>query len=196
MAAELRITCRKIVQNLSGLRPESLPETDGGVPLLTEDFSDITLDDLDLPPELISILRSRLDEASFCLSAGAHLAVVILSGSVLEGLLLGLAKGSPHRFNQAKSAPKDRDGQVRRLAEWSLAHLIEAATELRFLSPDVKQFSSALREFRNYVHPNQQLEARFQPDEHTARISLQVLRAAIADVTGLRGSRRPIESGP
>jgi hypothetical protein len=47
----------------------------------------------------------------------------------------------------------------------------------------------ALRDFRNYVHPAEQLDHRFTPDQHTARIGLQVVVAAIEDLA--RASANP-----
>ena len=45
---------------------------------------------------------------------------------------------------------------------------------------------SSEKDFRNYIHPRQQLSQNFNPDMHTAKISWQVLQAAIADLTGKR----------
>lgn len=39
-----------------------------------------------------------------------------------------------------------------------------------------------VREFRNYIHPYQQLCSKFTPDKHTALICLQVLKALIAKI--------------
>jgi len=44
---------------------------------------------------------------------------------------------------------------------------------------DVKKFSHVMRDFRNYIHPYEQMASKFNPDKHTAEICLQVLRAAI-----------------
>ena len=60
------------------------------------------------------------------------------------------------------------------------------AHDIRLLKPDVHEFSHALRDFRNYIHPYQQLASDFRPDEHTAKICFQVLKAALADVAGDR----------
>ncbi len=48
----------------------------------------------------------------------------------------------------------------------------------------VKKFSHSLRDFRNYIHPYEQVSSRFNPDEHTARISWQVLKAALFQLSG------------
>lgn len=63
----------------------------------------------------------------------------------------------------------------------SLGQLIDLISNM-----DVKKFGHSLKDFRNYIHPRQQAAQGFKPDEHTAKISWQVLQAAIADLCGKR----------
>ena len=98
----------------------------------------------------------------------------------------GSRLANPQRFNQAPNSPKDMAGKVKPFPEWSLVQFIDVACELGYLKLDVKKFSHALRDFRNYIHPYQQLSSRFAPDQHTARICLQVLKAGIASLGGQR----------
>jgi hypothetical protein len=104
----------------------------------------------------------------------------------LEGVLLGMALNNPKEFNQAVASPKDKEGKVKQFHEWSLSNLIDVASETGFLKEDVKKFSHSLRDFRNYIHPFEQLSSRFNPDEHTAKICLQVLQAAIYQLINLK----------
>lgn len=183
----LRNECGRIAARLLGQSPpaESAPSSESD--LLQEDFSKVRIEDVALEGRVAEVLRDRLNEAQRCFAARAFLATVVLSGTVLEGLLLGVALNSPQAFNQAACAPRDQSGAVRKFPEWTLAQLIDAATVLGRLSLDVKKYGHTLREFRNYVHPYQQMSSGFMPDEHTARITLQVLKAAIADLSGARG---------
>ena len=132
------------------------------------------------------VIQDRLGEAQVCLTAGAHLSVIFQCGSVLEGVLLGAAQQDPKRFNQSRKSPKGKDGKVKLFHEWTLRELIDVAHDIRLIKSDVREFSHALRDFRNYIHPYQQLASGFRPDEHTAKICLQVLKAALADVAGDR----------
>jgi hypothetical protein len=135
----------------------------------------------------LPILESRLKEIRVCLAQGAPLAAVILSGSVLEGLLLNAALQFPQKFNQSRCSPRDKSGAVRKFPDWSLSEFIEVAHEVGLLGLDVKKYGHALRDFRNFIHPYEHMTANFTPDPHTAKISLQVLLAAIADFGGHRG---------
>ncbi len=153
---------------------------------LKKDFGPISLQKIPSAGTLVPILEARIAEAFRCLKVDSHLAVIFLCGSVLEGLLLGVATANPQQFNQATGCPKDKSGKVRQFHEWSLAQFIDVAYELDLLKLDVKKFSHALRDFRNYIHPYEQMSARFNPDKHTAEICIQVLKAAIASLSGQR----------
>ena len=173
----------KIVSRLLGKSDHSENNEDA---FLKQQFSKLDVSKIGLEPSLLPVIQERLNEAQKCLKADAPLAAIFLSGSVLEGILLDVASKNPQRFNQAKSSPKDKNGKVKIFPEWSLAQLINTASEVGFLKLDVKKFSHELRDFRNYIHPFQQSLSGFSPTRHTAEICLQVLKAAIADLSGGR----------
>jgi hypothetical protein len=135
---------------------------------------------------VIPIVESRLNEARTALSAGAYLSVIFLCGSVLEAVLLGAAQRDPAKFNRAVSSPKYDDGSVKKFHDWSLAQLIDTACEIGLLKPDIKKFGHGLRDFRNYIHPYEQMLSGFTPDQHTAKVCFHVLKAAMASVAGER----------
>ena len=153
---------------------------------LKQQFSKLDVSKIELEQSLLPVVQERLNEAQKCLKADAPLAVIFLSGSILEGILLDVASKNPQRFNQARSSPKDENSKVKIFPQWSLAQLINTANEVGFLKLDVKKFSHELRDFRNYIHPYQQSLSGFSPTKHTAEICLQVLKAAIADLSGDR----------
>lgn len=150
---------------------------------LEREFNDIDITKLDLGLAVIEVLELRLKEIKQCLSYKSPLAAIFLSGSSLEGILLGVALSDPKTFNKAKSAAKDKDGKVKQFQDWSLAQLINTTYEIGLISEDVKKFSHSLRDFRNYIHPFQQVSSKFNPDENTAKICFQVLKAAISQIS-------------
>lgn len=170
----------QVVERLLG-KPVS--PRDSGQEFLKQDFGPVTFQKIPTVGPLVPILESRLSEAMRCLKVDSPLAVIFHCGGILEGLLLGLASAHPQQFNQAPNSPKDRAGNVKQLHEWTLAQFIDVACELGYLKLDVKKFSHALRDFRNYIHPYEQMSSRFNPDKYTAEICLQVLRAAIASLS-------------
>jgi len=101
----------------------------------------------------------------------------------LEGVLLGVASTKPKDFNTAQASPKNKDGKVLPFHDWKLANFIDVSCELHFLDEDVKKFSHALRDFRNYIHPYEQMVSGFDPSPHTAEICWKVLQAAISQLS-------------
>jgi hypothetical protein len=175
--------CRRIVGRLLG--EQELAGT-SEEQFVSKDFGRVSLKDVNIDASLLPILQSRYTEATRCLKGDAPLATIFLCGSILEGLLLGLASTEPREFNEARSSPKNANGKVRPFHEWSLAQFIDVASELGYLKLDVQKFGHGLRDFRNYIHPYEQMASGFNPDKHTAEICMQVLRAAIACLSGER----------
>ncbi len=145
---------------------------------LSLEFRDVSVEKLKLSVRLQEVLEERIEEIRKCLAANAPLSIIFLAGSTLEGILLGMTSHYPKEFNQAASSPK-KDNKVKPFHEWTLNNLIEVAFELDLIKDDVRRFSHTLRDFRNFIHPHQQSLTRFSPDIHTAKISWQVLKAAV-----------------
>lgn len=181
---EVLTRCRDTVARLTGKEPANDAKTDQT--FLDKEFRIPNIDRLPVEHHVAAIIAARLDEAVIALGAGAHLSVIFLCGSVLEAVLLGVAQSTPERFNRAQASLKNGDGKVRPLHEWSLAHFIDVACEVGVLQLDVKKFSHGLRDFRNYIHPYEQMMSGFRPDQHTAKVCFQVLKAALASVAGER----------
>jgi hypothetical protein len=181
----------KIVRHEADISFEKLDKitidsSSGGIiedEFLKMEFKEIPLDKIGLEQIIASTINLRLDEIKKCLAADAPLSVIFLSGSTLEGILLGVAINHPQQFNQSKSAPKDFEGKVKKFHDWTLNDFIDAAYDLGILKEDVRRFSHELRNFRNYIHPYSQVSSKFNPDKRTAAICWQVLKAAIYQIS-------------
>ncbi len=177
---------RKIASRLGG--PLSKPNTGKATTeaaLLRLVFKPDVFKRLPADQAMREALIGRMEEAQRCIDANAFLAAVILCGSVLEGMCLGYGSANPERVNRAFTAQYNKP--PKRLHEWKLSEWIDVLGRLHELSPNVAKFGHALRDFRNYVHPAEQLLHQFKPDAHTARIGFQVVVAAAEDLT--RGTR-------
>jgi len=176
---------RAIVARIGGKPTPAAPsQTDEA--FLHREYTVPNIQNLPIDRHAVPIIESRLAEARTALTAGAYLSVIFLCGSVLEGVLLGAAQNDPAKFNGAQSSPKTGDGSVKKFHEWNLAQFIDTACEIGLLKPDVKKFGHGLRDFRNYIHPYEQMVSGFAPDQHTAKVCFQVLKAALASVAGER----------
>jgi hypothetical protein len=174
-----------IVHRLLGTKKDEPKVAHSEKEFLELEFGKLDLSRLSLGAGIDDTINQRIEEIKLCLVNEVPLAAVLLSGSTLEGLLLDAALKNPQAFNTASAAPR-AEGKVKAFHDWSLNDFINVAYEIRTISLDVKKYSHALRDFRNYVHPFQQASSQFNPDPYTAKISWQVLRAAIADLTGKR----------
>lgn len=179
---EFYTECQKIVNRLLGDEKKENSEED----FLNIEFKELNLSLLELDSMYENIIEQRIEEIKRCLSNGASLSVVFLCGSTLEGLLIEKASKNIKEFNLAKSSPKEKDGKVKQLDQWSLSSLIDVSYELGLIELDIKKFSHDLRDFRNYIHPRLQVIQNFNPDKHTAQISWKVLEASIASLSGIR----------
>jgi hypothetical protein len=179
---ELTRRGRDISIRLCGGRPSAAP-----IPtedeFISKEFGNLSIERLSLDPVICGILKQRIDEIRKGLTAQTPLAVIFLCGSTLEGVLLGIACAKAREFNQSAVSPRDKFGKVKQFQDWTLNDFINVARDLNLLGEDVKKFSHALRDFRNYIHPYQQMSSNFSPDEHTAKICWQVLQAAITQLS-------------
>lgn len=129
------------------------------------------------------LLALRWREAQICVDNEAYLSATIAMGSLLEGLLLGVLMSRPAIANRSAPTPKEpTTGKVKHFADWTLSQMIDVAHSVGWIDLDVKRFSHALREFRNLVHPYQQMATRANPDADTCRISWLVVQAAVNDL--------------
>nr|WP_319374012.1 hypothetical protein [uncultured Methanobacterium sp.] len=150
---------------------------------LKQEFEAIDISSLGLEESIAPIITSRIEEIKICLNNNAPLSSIFLIGSTLEGILLGIASQNPEKYGRAKSSPKEQNGKVKKFEKWNLNDFINVSYEIGFLKKDVKQFSHYLRDFRNYIHPYKQLVDQFYPNNHTALICEQVLKAAIYELS-------------
>lgn len=141
---------------------------------------DISL--IKLNPDLQDVLQQRISEITLAIKNKLPLSAIFMIGSSLEGIFLHLATSYPQKYNTAHSAPKDKVQKVRPFTEWTLNNYIDVSKEIGIIREDVSKFSKGVRDFRNYIHPYEQMINRFNPDINTAKICFQVLKAAINQI--------------
>lgn len=183
--ALLVIECEKITNRLLGIKSEEVKNDVSTInEFLNREFKEISLYKLNIDSTVTEILNKRLIEINKSIIHDAPLSVIIMCGSVLEGILLGVASSKMREFNQSTASPKNKDtGKVLPFYDWTLSNFIDVAHNIGILGLDVKKYSHSLRDFRNYIHPYQQMSSGFNPDLDTAKISWQVLKAGITDLT-------------
>jgi hypothetical protein len=134
-------------------------------------------------PKLASILVQRWEEANRNFQSGAYLSNICMLGSILEGVLLAKVEQNLKQANQSSQSPKDKTGKVLLLHQWTLDQLIKVAHDCRWLDKDIRDFSNALRDYRNLIHPHQQRTQDIYPDKGTCKVSWEVVIAALDDLS-------------
>lgn len=177
--------CKSIARRLLGGSSGSVVGTVAEDPqaieaFLKEDIRDVSEAIRDIEADITAVMQQRLTEIEKILTE-APLAAIFLIGSTLEGVLLDVALQHASAFVAAPSAPA-RDGTVLPITSWRLSQLIDVAHETGFVADDVKRFSHALRDYRNFIHPRAQASAAFYPSPDTAKICFQVLKAAVTQI--------------
>lgn len=169
-----------IIERESALRSPAVP-----APVdLKADVGDIVSDVV-----LAARLRARLDEARTCREYGAPLATVILLGGVLEGVLHDVVRQHMEQAFRCPASPRDRKtGKPLPTKEWKLSALIDVAHQCGWLQLDVQRFSHALREYRNMVHPLQEITMAHTPDADTVTLCWYAVVAALNDLAELHSS--------
>jgi hypothetical protein len=105
--------------------------------------------------------------------------VIILSGGTIEAILTDLLLHNAARAVSATSAPKQRD-----VSRWALTDLIKVAVELGLVSAGVEKLSHSVREYRNLVHPGNELRNKLTFDAEEAKIALEVVHIVHRDLSG------------
>jgi hypothetical protein len=115
-------------------------------------------------------LTLRMEEARICWENGAHLAAVIMLGSLLEGVL--------YDFARAHAATGERPDD-------NLQRLITMANERGWVAADVVDYANVLRDHRNLVHPRRQHRGGHAPDTDSVRIAWNVVVATLNDLASV-----------
>jgi hypothetical protein len=145
-------------------------------------FEDISFENINLDDKVKESIEKRYSEIINCLRNDSPLSAIILIGGCLEALLLEEAKKNPEKYNKAKSAER-KDNQALPFQKWTLSKLIDVTHELGIIDFDVKRFSHTLRDFRNFVHVHEQVNNNHYPTLESAEICLQVLKAAVVQIS-------------
>ncbi|WP_030685827.1 hypothetical protein [Streptomyces sp. NRRL B-1347] len=130
-----------------------------------------TMADIIHEPQMAALLQRRLDEARTCHANGAHVAAIIMLGSLLEGVLLTVVQQRDASLLRGKNP--DFIG---------LKVLIGICHEAGWIDIDVERFSQALREYRNFVHPRAEFREAHTPDRDTLTVSWYVVNSALNDL--------------
>jgi hypothetical protein len=133
--------------------------------------------------ELRHILARDYAELKKLLDVGAHKSAIVLSGSIMEALLVNaLRRDQAAAQHQYKLAFPRRD--ERPLDRWELHELIAVAAGLDIVGDNLKAEAAVVQDYRNLIHPMAEQRKNAVIDAHAVNAVVSLLArilAALAD---------------
>jgi len=127
--------------------------------------------------DLRNIIERDYSEIQRAYISGCWESVIILCGGAIEAILTDLLISNETAAKSTKSAPKKRD-----ITHWDFSELISVAVELKLVSAGVEKLSQSLREYRNLVHPGNELRSQLRFGAEEAKIAVEVLNIVHRDL--------------
>ncbi len=126
--------------------------------------------------EMQGLLANRWNECAGCVSQGFPLAATVMMGGLLEALLIARINrlSDQSAVHKAKSAPKEKNGTVLKLREWTLSNYIDVAHELGWISDTYKDVGVVLRDYRNYIHPYKEYRHKKRIAQDDAKVLWEI----------------------
>lgn len=150
------------------IQPPQIPSNN----ITQKDFSFIK------EPQLRDILERDYSVIQRAFNGKCWKSVIILSGGAIEAILTDLLLQNQTKAMAASKAPKKPD-----ITKWDLADLINVCVELNLVSSGIDKLSHPVREYRNLVHPGNEIRNKSKFDEEEAKIALEVLHILHRDLS-------------
>ncbi len=132
--------------------------------------------------KLRGIIERDFTELGKAKQAAALKTRLILSGGLVEALLLDALGRNKERAMEARTAEKDSKGKVKPLDDWNLSSLIDTAAELSLISDGAVRLSNVVRDFRNLVHAGKERRGDYVIGDHEAEAAEAGLSAVTRDL--------------
>jgi hypothetical protein len=131
-------------------------------------------------PRVVMLLVDRVEQSRRAQASGAHLLALFGIGSFVEGLLFSVLM---ERYpDLAATGFRGREGKRISASRAGLELLIDTAHDKGLIQLDAKNFMDPVRNFRNFIHPRQQLENDFLPDHDTVALCWGPVHAVLNDL--------------
>jgi len=137
------------------------------------------------------LLRSKIqrdyEELKKTYDIGAFKSVMVLSGGILETLLIEALSVEEEKakfdFYQKYLEAKDKGAKPPDLSLWQFYQLIEIAAQRKIISEDVKKISFIIKDYRNLIHLKAEIRDGLSVDENVATSIVHLLLKAINDIS-------------
>ncbi len=132
-------------------------------------------------PKVRVICQRDYKELQKVRRAKVHKSTIILSGGLLEALLLDVLKRRP---TEAKASYKElyQGKKTPSMARWKLEQLIAVAEDLGIITQGASQLSQTLREYRNLVHAAKEIRSGYKVKEEEAGIAFHMVKIVMREL--------------
>lgn len=155
-------------------------ETEQPVPTAPEDLAE-QLKRFLSDRQMLDLLLTRAEEAKACEEIGAHTMAVIAIGSFIEGVLFAVLVERDPALRKTGLT----DARTRRrvnLDRAGLELLLDTAHQRGWIQLDARDFANNVRQYRNFVHPRNQLDRGLHPDGDTVMLCWAPVKAILNDL--------------
>jgi len=128
--------------------------------------------------ELRKILERDYSEIQRAFIAQCWKSVIILCGSAIEAILLDLLLQDDEKAKSSQKAPEGKN-----LIKWSLNNLIDVAIDLELVTEGIAKLSHSVREYRNIIHPGNEIRNKIEFEKEESRIAIEVLNILHRDLS-------------
>lgn len=118
-----------------------------------------------------NILVRDFNELQNCINAENAKSALILSGSIIEAILLEF-------FTHTLPSGKNED----QVLKMNLADLINEAEKISLISNKSKDLSTVIKNYRNLIHPGREIRTREEFDFETAIVSFSLLKMILKEI--------------
>jgi hypothetical protein len=132
-------------------------------------------------PGLRTIVERDYVELLRATEAQCWKSVIIVAGGTIEGILTDVLQA---RSAAALASPKRNPRSSTDIGEWKLVWLIDVALDLGVVGTAISKLSDAVRQFRNLVHPTNELRNKLTFGEPEAKVALETVRILHRDLVG------------
>lgn len=117
------------------------------------------------------ILERDYSELNKCFESGCYKSVLILSGSLIESVIVEFLINKPPEGYKEK-----------KILSLSLGDLIDLALSVKLIDERIKSLSTVVKNYRNLIHPGRELRLNEQFDRETANVSVSLVRLILKEI--------------
>ena len=117
------------------------------------------------------ILERDYLELSRCFESECYKSVLIMSGSLIEALIVEFF------INKLPSGYTEK-----KILNLNLGQLIDLALTEKLIDERIKSLSTVVKNYRNLIHPGRELRLKEQFDKETANVSLSLVRLILKEI--------------